>query len=239
MRQGFWIGTCALALAGAIGAAALAQTPPPTTAAAAAPSGNPDHGRQISMTCAACHGPTGDTSNPAYPKLAGQDPAYLIAQMQAYRSGQRTSPVMTSLLTLLSDSDLADIAAWYASQSPTPSAGVDPSLVATGEHVFDTAPAGGMACASCHGPKGAGGASGMMGPGHMAGHGAMMHGGPMGMMAKMGPVPHLAAQTPAYTSAQLDDFASGARANPVMSRIASALSPADRQAVAAYLATQP
>ena len=92
MRERFWIGACALAVAGAMGAAALAQTPGPGTANTAAPAGNPDHGRQISMTCAACHGPTGDSSNPAYPKLAGQDPAYLIAQMQAYRSGQRHPP---------------------------------------------------------------------------------------------------------------------------------------------------
>lgn len=241
MRERFWIGLGALALASAIGAAALAQAlPAPGANGASAPAGNPDHGHQLSVTCTACHGPTGDSANPAYPKLAGQDPAYLVAQMQAYKSGARTSPVMTSLLTLMSDSDLADVAAWYASQSPTPDPGVDPALAAKGGQIFRTAGGGIPACAACHGPQGAGGGGmGMMGHGPMAGHGPMMHGGAMGMMANMGPVPHLAAQHAAYAAAQLDAFASGARSSPVMSRIAGALSAADRQAVAAYLASLP
>jgi cytochrome c553 len=252
MRKRLWIGLGGLMLASAIGAAAAAQAPsnagagaatpsappaapastPPSTPASASPAsappasappaaapGNAEHGRQVSLACAACHGPTGDSANPQYPKLAGQQAGYLAAQMQAYRSGARVSPVMTSLLTPMSDADLADVAAWYASQTPTPAPATDAGLVATGERLFATAPAGGRACAACHGPG-------------AAGHGAAPSGRP-------GAVPRLAAQNPAYTVAQLDAFASGARTSPAMSRIASALSPSDRQALAAYLATLP
>jgi cytochrome c553 len=65
--------------------------------------------------CVACHGPLGLSSAPDAPHLAGQPPIYLAAQMRAYRSGARRHEVMAVIAKPLSDDDIAQLAAWYAS----------------------------------------------------------------------------------------------------------------------------
>ena len=72
-------------------------------------------GKVKSAGCAACHGPEGISMNELWPNLAGQKEAYMVAQMKAFRDGQRNSPLMTPMAAPLSDADIADLAAYYAS----------------------------------------------------------------------------------------------------------------------------
>ncbi|PKF58394.1 hypothetical protein CW748_03890 [Alteromonadales bacterium alter-6D02] len=65
--------------------------------------------------CANCHGEQGISSVPIYPNLAGQKELYLAQQMKKYRDGSRPSPVMAPLTKSLSDDDIANLAAYYAS----------------------------------------------------------------------------------------------------------------------------
>ena len=74
-------------------------------------------GQAKSATCAACHGPTGISINPLWPSLAGQQEMYLAKQMTAYRDGTRSDPMMGPMAAALSDSDIADLAAFFAAQS--------------------------------------------------------------------------------------------------------------------------
>lgn len=66
-------------------------------------------------TCNGCHGMNGKSMNPNYPNLAGQKDAYLVKAIKAYRDGSRKDPMMNSMVTGLSDADIDDIAAFYAS----------------------------------------------------------------------------------------------------------------------------
>ena len=66
--------------------------------------------------CIGCHGPAGTSANPSlYPTLKGQDEAYVAEQLNAFRTGARSNPLMTPMSTGLSDTDVADIAAYIAS----------------------------------------------------------------------------------------------------------------------------
>jgi cytochrome c553 len=72
-------------------------------------------GKAKSATCAACHGPDGISTNDLWPNLAGQKEGYLIAQMKAFRDGQRSNPMMAPMMAPLSDTDIEDLAAYYSS----------------------------------------------------------------------------------------------------------------------------
>lgn len=87
-----------------------------TTAAHAA---DPAAGEQkFQTTCAACHGATGISIAPIYPNLAGQKDEYLITQLKAFRDGSRQNPIMQPMAKGLSDTDIADIAAYLSSLKP-------------------------------------------------------------------------------------------------------------------------
>ena len=93
----------AAALAALLGAAAAgAQTPAGRAPASA-------------RMCATCHGPLGISSAPDAPHLAGQPRIYLVAQMKAFRSGQRVHEVMNVVARPLSDADIEALADWYSS----------------------------------------------------------------------------------------------------------------------------
>mgnify|MGYP003388599407 CR=1 FL=1 len=72
-------------------------------------------GKGKSMMCGACHGPAGISSVPAYPNLAGKKEADLIKQLKDIKSGARNAPTMKGIVASLSDTDIADLAAYYAS----------------------------------------------------------------------------------------------------------------------------
>jgi cytochrome c553 len=72
-------------------------------------------GKARAATCSACHGATGISANGMWPNLAGQKEAYLAKQMKAFRDGDRKDPMMAPMAAALSDDDIANLAAYYAS----------------------------------------------------------------------------------------------------------------------------
>jgi len=106
-------------------------------------------GKAAAAACAGCHGDTGISKTPGVPSLVGLDPKYLVAAMNAYKSGQRKNDAMKAVLSAATDSDIADMALFYALQKParaqTPSAGDQ----AAGK-------AATTACTACHGNSGVG-----------------------------------------------------------------------------------
>jgi len=83
-------------------------------AASAHAAGDPEAGRAKANTCAVCHGTKGEGRKP-YPALAGKPPQELQHALEDYRSGKRKSSIMTGLAAKLTDRDIADLAAYYAS----------------------------------------------------------------------------------------------------------------------------
>jgi cytochrome c553 len=84
-------------------------------ASSAAIAGDVAAGKAKSATCAACHGPDGKSANPMWPHLAGQQELYLAKQLKDFRAGTRKDPVMGPMAAGLSDDDIANLAAFYAS----------------------------------------------------------------------------------------------------------------------------
>lgn len=83
--------------------------------------GDVQAGKQKASACQACHGAAGKASVPLYPHLAGQNAAYLAHALQAYKKGERTggqAEVMKAFVAGLSEGDIDDLAAWYASLQP-------------------------------------------------------------------------------------------------------------------------
>ncbi|WP_339723498.1 cytochrome c [uncultured Paraglaciecola sp.] len=75
-------------------------------------------GKSKSVTCGACHGNNGISTIPMYPNLAGQKEQYLVLQLKAFRDGERKNMVMAPMSAGLSDTDIANLAAYYASLDP-------------------------------------------------------------------------------------------------------------------------
>ncbi|MFC4701114.1 c-type cytochrome [Glaciecola siphonariae] len=82
-------------------------------------SGDPAKGEGKSAICGQCHGKNGISIVPIYPNLAGQKEQYLVLALQAYRSGERVNMAMTPHARKLTDEDIADLAAFYASMDPS------------------------------------------------------------------------------------------------------------------------
>lgn len=176
--------------------------------------GDAKAGQAKTAVCGACHGADGNSLAPNFPKLAGQGERYLLKQLHDIKDGKRQVLEMTGLLTNLSDEDLADIAAYFSSQSGSVGA-ADPKLVARGEALFrgGKLEEGMPACTGCHSPNGAGNAA--------AGF------------------PHLGGQHAQYVTKQLTDFREGNRTNDgdnmIMRAIAAKLSNKDIEAVSSYI----
>ena len=79
-------------------------------------------GKTLAKNCAACHGETGIASNPAWPSIAGQKPGYLTNALKAFRAGLRKDPTMAGVARGLSDTDIANLSAYYSAQSCRPAA---------------------------------------------------------------------------------------------------------------------
>jgi len=119
--------------------------------------GSPEAGQAKAVTCAACHGMDGNSQNPEWPSIAGQHESYLIKALRSFKSGERQNVLMSGMAMPLSDDDMADLAAYYASQKRAGNV-ADPAVVAAGERLYrggnrDT---GVSACLACHGPSGQG-----------------------------------------------------------------------------------
>ena len=77
--------------------------------------GSPTAGQQKAKVCEACHGLDGKSVDPSYPNLAGQHRSYLVKALGDYRAGRRQNAIMAGFATSLSDDDIEDLAAWFAS----------------------------------------------------------------------------------------------------------------------------
>ena len=87
------------------------------SAPALAAKGDADAGRTKSQPCKACHGEAGISVSPEFPKIAGQHPDYLAAAMRHYKLGKRKNPIMAGQVANLSEKDILDLAAFFATQS--------------------------------------------------------------------------------------------------------------------------
>lgn len=148
-------------------ASAGSASPPPASATPAAASstaatvevkpGDPKAGQAKAAACGACHGVDGNSTDPQYPKLAGQSEQYIVRQLENFKSGKRQNPIMLGMATPLSAQDMHDIGAYFASQHVLPGV-ADQALVAVGETVYregDTQ-RGVPACMACHSIDGSG-----------------------------------------------------------------------------------
>jgi cytochrome c553 len=180
-------------------------------------------GSAKAAVCTACHGLNGTGINPDWPVIAGQNAVYVRDQVTRIKTGMRTAPLMLPMVQTLSDQDVADLAAFFATQTPKGNE-ADPSYWKAGEKLYRAGDAARdiPACMSCHGPVGRGNPA--------AGY------------------PALQAQYSVYTMKQLDNYASGSRytrdaagkpqAGPnavIMATIAARLTAEDRRNVASYI----
>jgi cytochrome c553 len=167
--------------------------------------GDVEAGKAKSATCVACHGSDGNALVPMYPKIAGQHEGYIVKQLMEFKSGVRADPVMSGMVAALSEEDMKNLAAYYASQTTTK--GAKPASVnQEGKQLYfgGDASRGITACVACHSPAGNG-------------------------MASAG-FPTLANQNADYVKTQLEKFRSGGRANDMnqmMQNIAVKLSDSD------------
>ena len=121
-------------------------------------SGAAAHGRQLHKDCADCHGAAGNVDTPDVPDLGGQAPLYTYKQLSDYKSKSRTHFIMTDAVQALSERDMADLAAFYASQKPPrpPAQRAASSDAAVRLASIGDGPRLIPACDSCHGDRGAG-----------------------------------------------------------------------------------
>lgn len=194
-------------------------------------------GKEKAAACNACHGPTGVSASPMFPNLAGQNDAYIIKQLQDFKSGARANAMMAPMAANLSEADMADLAAHFSSlpnvneQAAAASASTEgaadtatTAAPAAPVEIISSTPAAAiykgdvaagktksMTCAACHGNDG---------------------------NSLVAMYPNLAGQSANYLAKQLADFKSGARENAVMAGMAAALSSEDMHDLAAYFAVQ-
>jgi cytochrome c553 len=120
-------------------------------------------GKNKVAVCAACHGSDGNSAAGAFPKIAGQNEKYLIKQLQDMKKpqaeGGRVVPEMTALVNNLSEQDISDIAAFYATQT-IQGGSAKADLVVKGESVYrgGNKEKGLASCTGCHAPDGKGNA---------------------------------------------------------------------------------
>ena len=113
-----------------------------------APAADAEAGRRKAAACAACHGPDGNATIPGTPSIAGQPTLFTHWQLIKFRDGRRKDPQMSPFAANLSDGDMADLAAFYATQRPKRRPGeVDAAKVAAGRRLADV-----HHCTSCHRP---------------------------------------------------------------------------------------
>jgi len=186
--------------------------------------GSADAGATKAAVCTACHGVNGNSSNPEWPVLAGQNAAYVREQLAMFKARKRVNEIMYPIVSAMSEQDFADVAAYFAAQTP---AGLeaDPSYWKAGESLYKSGDVKRNipACTACHGPSGQGNA----GSGY----------------------PALRAQHSVYTVKQLQDYLTGnryrdatdaavvnqTRNSAMMTTIAARLTPEDIRNLASYL----
>ena len=182
--------------------------------------GSVEAGKAKSQTCIACHGVDGNSTITNYPKIAGQHAGYLEKQLKDLKLGMtsggaqgRLDPVMSAMAMPLSDEDMADLAAYYASL-PTSENSTPEDVVTKGKALYTAGDAerGLTACIACHGPRGFG--------------------------TELAGFPKIAGQQADYVKLQLEKFREGSRANDLngmMGDIAKKLTDEDIDTLSKYV----
>jgi cytochrome c553 len=175
--------------------------------------GSKEAGQAKAATCSACHGMDGNSLSPEWPNLASQHESYILRQLKAFHGGQRQNVLMSPMAAILTDQDMADLAAYFSSQAVR-GGETDPSKLKLGQHVFRAGNVSKqvIACAGCHGPAGRGNAPAAY--------------------------PSVQGQHATYVAAQLRAYKAGARTtdpNQMMRNIAAGLSEEEIDAVASYV----
>jgi cytochrome c553 len=190
----------------------LAATAHAAEPAAAAKPDLAKGGALSTQVCAACHTADGSRGAPANPIIAGQHAEYLAKQLIEFKTGKRKNPVMQGMAAPLSEEDIRNVSAFYASKTAKPGFAKNKDTVALGEKIYR----GGIAdrnipaCAGCHSPTGA------------------------GMPAQY---PRIGGQHGDYVEAQMLAFRSGARSNDaVMNGVAAKMNDREIKAVSDYIA---
>jgi cytochrome c553 len=165
--------------------------------------------------CGACHGMDGNSSDKTYPKLAGQNEAYVARQLALFKSQKRQNPIMLGFASQLSEQDMHDVGAFFATKTVLPGV-TDEKLLERGQAIYrgGDATLGVPACMACHGPDG----RGMAGAGY----------------------PQLAGQWADYVQAKLKDWKGGTtwgddNTAKIMPEIAKRLGDQDIAALASYV----
>jgi cytochrome c553 len=170
------------------------------------------------QVCTSCHGPGGNSTSPAFPKIAGQRAEYLENQLKAFRDHTHADPMaqayMWGMTSQLSEGVIKNLAAYYAAQKPAHGKAGDSKLIDKGHAIYESGAAGAkdQACTTCHGPDAAGNAI----------------------------FPRLAGQHAEYLVKQLVLFKSSLREGgnaPLMHAITTGMTLDQMEAVAAYLAS--
>lgn len=165
----------------------------------------------VSGKCFICHGMEGESSSPVFPRLTGQNAAYVARQLADYQSGKRASTTMQPMVADLTPADFAALGAYFAAKPTHKHAVADPLLAQVGAFVYERGnPYSGVAaCAGCHGANG---------------HGTDR-------------LPRLAGQHAQYVEKQLREFGNRARNNDnaIMHAVASKLTELEVKAVSSYI----
>jgi cytochrome c553 len=177
--------------------------------------GSAEAGKARALTCNACHGADGNSGSPMWPNLAGQNAPYILAQLTAFKDGSRQDPLMSGQAMMLTAEDMANLAVYFESLPAAAQSVADEKLLERGEALYR----GGnkkeeaAACLACHGPTGRGNPA-----------------------AKY---PALKGQHAAYTTKQLNDYASSSRTTDgktrIMRDIAANLDEKDIAALSSYI----
>ena len=175
--------------------------------------GDAEQGKAKSAQCVACHGADGNSVNPQWPKIAGQSAGYIYKQLQMFKQMQRVNALMAPMVANLSEQDMHDLAAYYASREMSPGAAAE-QLVEAGQLIYrGGVPEKGVpACMSCHGPRGSGNPAALF--------------------------PRLSYQHATYTVQRLREYRDGKADYPgaeVMSGVSTRLSDEEIEAVASYI----
>lgn len=184
-------------------------------------SGSVQAGATKAAVCFSCHGPDGNSQNPVWPRLAGQNAVYIAQQLHLFKAGIRQNPVMQPMAAGLSAEDMDNLAVFFAAQTPQ-GLEADPSYWKPGRALYlhGDAKRAIPGCVACHGPLGRGNPA--------AGY------------------PALEAQQSVYVVSQLQQYANGTRysgpdatsATPnsiIMFDIAKRLTPEEMRDVASYV----
>ena len=165
----------------------------------------------IGGSCFLCHGAEGESASEVFPRLAGQNAEYIAKQLENFKSGKRKSSAMAPMVAELSPDDMAALGRFYSSRPPHKEAPKDAPLAAVGQYIYSQGNrfSGVPACASCHGPDGAGSNA----------------------------LPRLAGQHAAYLDNQLKQFNKRERNNDnaVMHTVVEKMTPLEMAAVSEYL----